>query len=41
MSDRVEIKKNYRDADGRVIVQSRNIITNGMKSGQVGKQTYF
>lgn len=41
MNERTEVKKNYRDADGHVIIKSRNIITNGLKSGEVGKQTYF
>lgn len=41
MTDRVEVKKNYRDADGAVITQPKNFYTTPAKVGQVGKGTYF
>lgn len=41
MSDRVEVKRNFRDIDGHVIVQPRQIITNPPKKGTVGKQVYL
>lgn len=40
-SDRVDIKKNYRDEDGAVITAPRNITTNPPKKGLVGRQTSF
>lgn len=41
MKDRVDIKKNYRDADGNVIVEDKNFYTSPAKKGRVGKQTFF
>ncbi len=41
MTERVEVKKNYRDADGAVITQPKNFYTTPAKVGQVGKGTYF
>lgn len=41
MNDRVEIKKNYRDADGAVITAPRNFTTKPMKKGNVGPGTSF
>jgi Domain of unknown function (DUF4586) len=41
MNDRVDVKKNYRDAEGAVITAPKNFYTNPPKEGQVGKQTYF
>ena len=41
MSDRHEIKKNYRDEEGMVITAPPNVVTNGLKKGRVGKQTSF
>jgi len=36
-TDFVEIKKNRRDGEGRVIIEERNILTNPIKEGQAGK----
>lgn len=36
-SDLVEVKKNYRDEEGKVRIQPRNILTNPPKKGLVGK----
>lgn len=41
MTDRVEVKKNYRDADGQVITEPKNFYTTPAKVGRVGKRTYF
>ncbi len=41
MSDRVDVRKSFKDLDGRVKLQPRNIITNPPKKGEVGKQTTF
>jgi hypothetical protein len=40
-SDRVEVKKNYRDADGNVVTAPRNFYSNPPKQGQHGKGCYF
>jgi hypothetical protein len=31
----------YKDADGEVITENRNFLTNPMKEGKVGKGTSF
>lgn len=41
MTDRVEVKKNYKDADGHVITAPKNFYTNPPKKGVVGKRTFF
>ena len=41
MNDRVDVKKNYRDADGAVISGPKNFYTCAAKKGEVGKRTYF
>lgn len=41
MVDRVDVKKNYRDAEGDVIMEPKNFYTTPAKQGRVGKQTYF
>ena len=41
MCDRVEIKKNFRDADGAVITEPRNFTTKPSKKGSVGPGTFF
>lgn len=41
MVDRVEVKKDYKDADGAVITAPRNFYTMPPKKGEVGKNTYF
>ena len=41
MTDRVEVKKNIRDADGHVIISPRNFVTNPPKKGKTGKRTTF
>ena len=41
MTDRHEVKKNYRDEDGGVIVGPRNFLTNPPKTGKVAKKTTF
>lgn len=41
MTDRVEVKKNYRDPDGHVITEPKNFYTNPPKKGRVGKRTFF
>lgn len=40
-NERTDIKKNHRDEDGAVIIETRNIITNPPKQGLVGRQTTF
>lgn len=40
-TDRVEIKKNFRDDEGNVITGPRNFLTNPLKKGKFGKQTTF
>ena len=40
-SDRVEVKKNYKDEDGKVKLEPRNFLTMPPKSGVVGKNTTF
>ena len=39
MTDRVNIVKNFKDEEGNVMVAPRNIVTNPIKNGKVGKQT--
>jgi hypothetical protein len=34
-------RKNYRDAEGAVITEPNNFVTNNLKSGRVGKGTSF
>lgn len=41
MVDRVDVKKDFRDADGAVITAPKNFYTTGPKVGKVGKRTYF
>jgi len=41
MSDRVDVKKNYKDADGAVISGPKNFYTCASKVGQIGKSCYF
>lgn len=41
MTDRVEVKKDYRDADGGVITGPKNFYTMPPKKGMVGKRTFF
>ena len=41
MNDRVELKKNYRDEEGNVILGPKNFLTNPPKEGKVGKNTTF
>lgn len=40
-SDYIERKKNFRDDDGAVIIGPRNLYTNPLKKGEVGKGTSF
>jgi NAD/NADP transhydrogenase beta subunit len=41
MTDRKEVKKNFRDEDGAVVIGPRNFFTNPPKKGEVGKGTSF
>lgn len=41
MSDRVDVKKNYRNEDGAVALAPRNFTTMPPKKGEVGKNTSF
>lgn len=41
MNDRVDVKKNYKDEDGKVALAPRNFTTQPPKKGEVGKQTSF
>jgi len=44
MNDRVEVKKDYKDADGNVITAPKNFVTMPPKiglHGQVGKNVFF
>jgi hypothetical protein len=41
MVELVEVKKNYRDAEGAVVLEEKNFYTSPAKQGRVGKQTYF
>lgn len=41
MTDRVDVKKSFRDADGAVITEPKNFYTTPAKVGRVGKRTYF
>ena len=39
MTDRVNIVKNFKDEEGNVMIAPKNITTNPIKTGRVGKQT--
>ena len=41
MSDFKEVKKNFRDEDGAVVVGPRNFLTNPAKQGKIAKNTTF
>jgi hypothetical protein len=42
LSDEVLIKKNYKDADGKVITAPRNFTTQPMQTGKsIGKRSFF
>jgi len=41
MNERVDVKKEYRDADGVVITSPKNFYTTGPKGGETGKLCYF
>ena len=41
MTDRRNIEKNFRDEEGNVMVAPRNIQTNPIKKGRVGRNTSF
>jgi hypothetical protein len=41
MNDRVEVKKEYRDADGAVKTEPKNFYTWKPKMGKVGKRCFF
>lgn len=41
MNERVDVKKDYRDADGNVVLAPKNFYTCAAKEGAVGKRTYF
>lgn len=41
MSDRVAFTKNFKDEEGAIMVAPRNVQTNPMKRGRVGKGTNF
>lgn len=41
MTERVDVKKDYRDEDGGVITAPRNFYTMPAKEGKVGKRTFF
>lgn len=41
MTDYIEKKKNRRDAEGAVIIEPKNFLTNPPKKGEVGKGTSF
>ena len=41
MTERVNIVKNFKDEEGAVMIQPRNILTNPPKIGKVGKNTSF
>jgi len=41
MNDRVDVKKDFRDADGNVVISPKNYLTNPPKAGQTGKGCYF
>ena len=43
MTDFVEIQKNYRDEENprEVVIPPRNILTNPIKKGQIGRQVTF
>jgi hypothetical protein len=41
MTDLVEKKKSYKDAEGHVIIEPRNFLTSPMKKGLVGKNVYL
>jgi len=41
MNERVEVKKDYRDGDGNVVLAPKNFYTMPAKNGQSGKRCYF
>jgi multisubunit Na+/H+ antiporter MnhG subunit len=41
LTDLVEKKKNYKDAEGHVIIPPRNFLTSPMKKGMIGKNVYL
>jgi hypothetical protein len=41
MNDRKDIKKNFRDEEGAVVIGPKNFVTNPLKKGEVGKGTSF
>ena len=41
MTDRVAFTKNFRDEEGAILTAPRNVQTNPMKRGRVGKNTTF
>jgi len=41
MTERVEVKKDFRDADGNVVTAPKNFYSNPPKEGETGKGTYF
>lgn len=41
MNERVDVKKDYRDADGAVVTAPKNFYTMPPKKGIVGKRTFF
>mmetsp|Transcript_11408 Transcript_11408/g.8365 ORF Transcript_11408/g.8365 Transcript_11408/m.8365 type:complete len:111 (+) Transcript_11408:310-642(+) len=40
-TDLKPVKKNYRDAEGAVIIEPRNFLTTGVKKGQFGRNVYL
>ena len=36
-TDLLEVKKQYRDGEGHVIIEPRNFLTSPIKKGQIGK----
>ena len=38
LTDLNVVKKSHKDAEGRVIIEPRNFLTNLIKKGQTGKQ---
>lgn len=40
-NERVDVKRDYRDADGVVITAPKNFYTTSAKKGRVGKDTFF
>ena len=41
MTDRVPFTKNFKDEEGDIMLAPRNVLTNPMKRGRVGKATNF